>query len=178
MAIDMCWCKSKNRLKLAHKSRFIKGIKNMQKVCEVQPSLYRVKGNRDKSEIESIPDEIDSLIDNKMYRNKFKKLIREGHLRDLIELAEIAQSKDKPSFWFAKVCAKARWENTLTWLKKARDVARKAIEIAKRLSAGPEQMKIIYKACWRRKDVLRHAITASETGIDRIKYFNWLVWRT
>lgn len=51
---------------------------------------------------------IDDLIDNKMYRNKFRKLIREGHLRGLLELAEQAGSKDKPSHWFAKVTAKRR----------------------------------------------------------------------
>lgn len=150
----------------------------MKKICEVQQPLYRVKSHRDEGKIESIPDEIDSLIDNKMYRNKFKKMIREGHLQDLLELAEIALTKDKPSCWFARVCKNSRWENTLVWLRKARVVARKATEVAKRLSAKPEQMKAIYKACWRRGDVIRLAVTASETGVDKFKYFNWLTVRT
>lgn len=150
----------------------------MQKVAEIQPTLYRAKSYTADSKIESVPEEIDRLIDNKMYRNKFKKLIREGHLKDLLQLAEIAQTKEKPSFWFAKVCAKARWGGTLKWLAKVRDIARKAAEVAKRLSAKPHQMKAIYKACWRRNDVVRQAVTAAETGKDKFKYFNWLCWRT
>src|SRR5574338_696384 len=49
-----------------------------------------------------IPQEIDDLIDNKAYRNKFKSLIKKGHLHDLLELAAQARTKDKPKHWFAQ----------------------------------------------------------------------------
>lgn len=125
-----------------------------------------------------LPLEIDSLIDNKMYRNKFKKLVRDGHLGDLLELAAIAGTKDAPSRWFATVTSKARWEGTLTWLRKAREVVQNALEVVNRLRINPDGMKAVYKACWRRKDAVRLAVTAEETGRDRIKYFHWLCWKT
>lgn len=149
----------------------------MQNFTDIAGQLYREDSKPTSNSIE-LPAEIDDLIDNKMYRNKFKKLLREGHLADLIELATIAHTKGKPSFWFAKVCANSRWEGTLEWLQKARRVAQDAAEVAKRLLIRPEQMKAVYKACWKRSDVLLHAITAEELGRDKFKHFCWLVWKT
>lgn len=151
----------------------------MQPVSQVINSRpYRVKGNLVKTNNSiKLPDEIDSLIDNKMYRNKFKKLIRDGFTSQLLQLAEIAKEKQTPSRWFATVCSKARWESTLKWLAKARQVACKAVDIAKRLITHPSQIKLIYKALWHNPNAYRHAITAQETGKDKLKYFNWLCSR-
>lgn len=122
-----------------------------------------------------LPAVIDDLIDNKMYRNKFKKLIREGYLRDLLELAKMAATKNTPSRWFAKVTSKAQWERTLKMLETVRSVLAAAAEVAERIKAVPDQMKAIYKACWRLKaEAVRHAITAQETGRNKFTYFCWL----
>jgi hypothetical protein len=144
-------------------------------IAKNRVALYRDNSITTNNSIE-LPAEIDNLIDNKMYRNKFKKLVREGKLNELLELAEIAATKDKPSFWFAKVTSKARIEGTLEWLRKAREVAHNAAEVVRRLVPTIKQMKAVYKACWSSPDVIRHAITAEETGRDKFKYFCWLVW--
>jgi hypothetical protein len=125
-----------------------------------------------------LPAVIDELIDNKMYRNKFRSLIRRGHLQDLLELAGLAASKDKPSHWFAKVTAKRCWEQTLKFLAKAREIARMAAEVTKRIKVPTGSLNVVYKACWRvRGQTIRHAITAAETGRDPFKLFTWLCWK-
>lgn len=147
----------------------------MDQVATLLPAqLYRDNSKTTTTNSIELPGKIDDLIDNKMYRNKFRKLIREGFIAELMDLATIAHTKDAPSRWFAKVTAKSRWQGTLEWLKKVRAVAQSAADIAKRLLAKPDQMKAIYKACWRSKNALRHAVTAEETGRDKLKYFHWL----
>lgn len=108
-------------------------------------------------------------------QNRYKKLIRDGFYGELMQLAEIAQTKTTPANWFAKVASKANWERTLEFIAKLRKVAQDAAEIAKRLAVPVDNMKAVYKACWRLgNDVIRHAITAQETGRDKYKYFCWL----
>src|SRR5690348_10448615 len=79
---------------------------------------------------DEIPAPIDDLIDNKMFRNRYKRLIREGHLPDLLELAALALEKDKPSHWFAKACSVKMWERTLDFLAKLRAVQSTAERVA------------------------------------------------
>jgi hypothetical protein len=122
-----------------------------------------------------IPEAVDGLIDNKMYRNKFRKLIREGHLSDLLELAAIAQDKDKPSHWFAVATGKKHWQATLKFLSALRSVRQTAEEVLRRVQVPTGSMKAVYKACWRLKDAaVRQAVTAQETGRDPFRYFCWL----
>lgn len=143
-----------------------------------------------------IPPEIDALIDNKAYYNKFKSLIRKGHLQDLLDLAEIALTKDKPSHWFAKSTkTKAgpgqdglptMWERSLKYLAKLRDVRRMAELVAAKI--GTTVTKGIYKQIWKGVNVERWADLALEskqlarqgTGrrdTDPAKYFMWLCSR-
>src|SRR6266567_8544760 len=68
--------------------------------------------------------------------NRYKKLIREGHLDNLLELAKLALTKDNPAHWFAKVCSVKAWERTLDFLKKLDTVRRKADQVAKRIGDG------------------------------------------
>src|SRR6266702_2401880 len=51
-----------------------------------------------------IPTEVDALIDNKAYRPKFRKLMRE-YPREIMALVELAHTKAQPSRWFATVTA-------------------------------------------------------------------------
>ncbi|MGV9340596.1 hypothetical protein [Streptomyces sp. NPDC003688] len=112
-----------------------------------------------------IPPVIDALIDNKMFRNKFKALIRRGHLQDLLELAAIAPTKEHPSRWFAKVTSKAAWERTLDFLKNLRNVQRVVHEVCERISVPAKKVGIVFKAAWiHRQGVIPMAVTAAETG--------------
>ncbi|MFG2681783.1 hypothetical protein [Streptomyces sp. NPDC048392] len=112
-----------------------------------------------------IPQAVDDLIDNKMYRNKFKSLIRRGHLQDLLDLVEVAQTKERPSRWFATVTAKKCWERTLDFLKKLREVQRVVKEVSQRLRVPSKDVGAVFKAAWRHKQgAIRFAVTAAETG--------------
>src|SRR6266571_731685 len=62
-----------------------------------------------------IPAEVDELIDNKAYRNKFHSLMRQ-YPREIMALVELAHGKTQPSRWFATVTAKRNWERTLKFL--------------------------------------------------------------
>jgi hypothetical protein len=122
-----------------------------------------------------IPAAIDKLIDNKLYYRKYRKLIRDGHLADLLELAALAADKQRPSHWFATVCAKANWERTLAFLAKLRAVRDRAERVAKRL--GTEVNRFIYKQVWRGRNVERWAAQAAEAGRTPLKLFAWLCRR-
>ncbi|MER0445976.1 hypothetical protein ABR738_15645 [Streptomyces sp. Edi4] len=127
----------------------------------------RNEGKNALSSIEEgeIPQVVDELIDNKMYRNKFKALIRRGHLQDLLDLVEVAHTKEKPSRWFASVTAKKCWERTLDFLAKMREVQRVVQEVRKRITVPAKSVGAVFKAAWRhRQGAVRFAVTAAETG--------------
>lgn len=147
-----------------------------------------------------LPPEIDALIDNKAYRNKFKRLVREGYSQELLELADIARSKDKPSHWYAKTTKTkpapgqegqpTMWERSLDYLAKLHNVQVMARLVAAKL--GTAVTKGIYKQIWRGANVERWADTAAEIkqlagqkmgkqiirkDTDPAKYFMWLCSR-
>lgn len=107
---------------------------------------------------------------------RYKKLIREGHLAALLELATIALTKEKPANWFAKVCSVKAWERTMDFLKKRHATLRRAEQVAERLGKEmAERMRLfIYKQIWAGKSVERHAVAAQELGKNRHKLFAWL----
>jgi hypothetical protein len=124
-----------------------------------------------------IPEAIDALIDNKMYRNKFKKLIREGHLADLLELAGIAREKNAPSRWFSVATAKKNWQATLSFLRELRNVERLAAQVAARLHVPHASIRAVYKACWRNGEAtIQKAVTAAEIGREPFRLFCWLCY--
>ncbi|MFJ5234532.1 hypothetical protein ACIQBJ_32095 [Kitasatospora sp. NPDC088391] len=121
------------------------------------------------------PKVIDDLIDNKMYRRKFNALIRKGHLQDLLDLAEVAQGKDKPSHWFARATRTTPvpgnenkptfWDRSLKFLKRLRKVRHIAREIGQRLKVPANSEKAVFKAAWRHDErAVQMAVTAAETG--------------
>ncbi len=130
-----------------------------------------------------LPAEIKVLITGSDFwvlakTNRYKKLIREGHLAKLLHLAREAQSKDHPANWFAAACSKARWEEyTLPYFAKLKEVARTAEHVARRL--GTQVSAFIYKQIWKGVNVERWAVAAEEIrhdkpGQSRVKYFAWL----
>jgi hypothetical protein len=129
-----------------------------------------------------LPEEIKTLITGNKYwvnakSNRYKMLIREGHLEKLLELAKMAHSKHNPANWFAKVCSKDAWERTLAYFAKLAEVAHKAEREVRRL--GIKVNKFIYKQIWKGVNVERWAIAAQEIkhdkpGQSREKHFTWL----
>src|SRR6266702_2653537 len=129
-----------------------------------------------------LPAEIKALITGNDFwvtakTNRYKKLIREGHLDKLLELANMAQRKNNPANWFARACSKAAWERTMAYFDKLKEVARKAEQVAQRL--GTTVNKFIYKMIWKGVNVERWAVTAEEVrhdkpGQSREKLFAWL----
>jgi hypothetical protein len=119
-----------------------------------------------------LPAAITNLITGSEYwvtakTNRYKKLIREGHLDNLLELAKLALTKDNPAHWFAKVCSVKAWDRTLDFLKKLETVRRKADQVTRRIGEG--LIKFVYKQIWAGKNVERHAITAQEVRHDKPK---------
>jgi hypothetical protein len=107
-----------------------------------------------------LPQEIKALITGNEYwvnakSNRYKKLIREGHLDKLLELARMAHSKNNPANWFAKACSKAAWERTLAYFAKLAEIARKA-ETVERWAIAAEE------------------ISHDKPGQSRERYFAWL----
>jgi hypothetical protein len=108
--------------------------------------------------------------------NRYRKLVREGHLSDLLALAAIALTKQHPANWFAKVCSVKAWERTLDFLKKLYNVRRKAERVAERIGKDIAEgmRRFIYKQIWAGRSVERHAVAAQEIGKHRYKLFAFL----
>jgi hypothetical protein len=154
-----------------------------QKQCNNDASIENTVGTTTNNTSIELPVEIKELITGNDFwvdakTNRYKKLIREGHLDKLLHLAEMAQSKDNPDYWFAHSCSKARWEKyTLPYFVKLKEVARKAESVARRL--GTQINKFIYKMIWKGVNVERWAVAAEEIrhdkpGQSREKHFAWL----
>lgn len=116
----------------------------------------------------------DYWIDLKLKR--YRKLIREGHLADLLELAALALTKSNPANWFAKVCSVKAWERTLDFLKKRHAVLQKAEQVISRIGKdmAERMQKFVYKQIWAGKSVERYAVAAQEIGDNRHKLFAFL----
>src|SRR6266702_8949778 len=119
-----------------------------KKQCNVASIENTVSSNiTNKTSIE-LPEEIKELITGNDFwvnakSNRYKKLIREGHLDKLLALANMARSKNHPANGFAKACSKLAWERTLVYFAKLKEVAWKAEHVARRL--GTKVNKFIYK---------------------------------
>src|SRR2546430_6007531 len=89
-----------------------------QKQANDASSIENTVGNTTNNTSIELPNEIKELITGTEYwvkakSNRYKMLIRDGHLKKLLELAKMAHSKHNPANWFAKACSKAAWERTL-----------------------------------------------------------------
>ncbi len=117
-----------------------------------------------------LPSAITNLITGNEYwvtakSNRYRKLIREGCLDDLLELAKLALKKDNPAHWFAKVCSVKAWERTLDFLKKLNNVRKKAALVTQRIGDG--LTNFVYKQIWAGKNVERWAVAAEEVRHDK-----------
>ncbi len=130
-----------------------------------------------------LPQDIKALITGSDFwvlakTNRYKKLIREGHLDKLLSLAKEAETKDNPANWFAKAASKARWEKfTLPYFAKLHEVTEKAERVARRV--GTKVNKFIYRQIWKGVNVERWAIQAEEMwhakpGQSKERHFAWL----
>ncbi len=157
-----------------------------KKQCNDDASIENtVSSNTTNNTSIELPEEIKALITGTDFwvnakSNRYKKLIREGHLDKLLELANMAHSKNNPANWFAKTCSVLAWERTLAYFAKLKEVARKAEHVARRL--GVQINKFIYKMIWRGVNVERWAVAAEEVshnkpGQSRERHFAWLCLR-
>lgn len=105
--------------------------------------------------------------------NRYKKLVKEGHLHNLLELAAIALTKQSPAHWFAKVCSVRSWERTLDFLSKLYTIREKAERVVTRIGKDINEgmRKFVYKQLWMGKSVERYAVAAQERGKHRYKLF-------
>ncbi len=127
-----------------------------------------------------LPQEINSLITGSDYwqlakRNRYKKLIREGYLRTLMQLAQMARTKNVPAHWFATACSKVKWERTLEYLAQLAKVQQAAVRAAEKL--GTAVTNFLYQQIWRGVNVERWAAEAAEVGRHKARYFVWLCKR-
>ena len=153
-----------------------------QKQCNDDASIENTVGTTTNNTSIELPQEIKDLITGNDFwvtakSNRYKKLIREGHLDKLLALANMARVKNNPANWFAKACSKAAWERTLAYFTKLKEVAHKAEHVARRL--GTNVNKFIYKQIWNGVNVERWAVTAEEVrhdkpGQSKEKHFAWL----
>src|SRR5258707_10233548 len=110
-----------------------------QKQCNDDASIENtVSSNTTNNTSIELPAEIKMLITGNDFwvnakSNRYKKLIREGHLDKLLRLAKMAYGKEKPANWFATACSVKAWERTLAYLAKLKEVVRKAEHVARRL---------------------------------------------
>jgi len=78
---------------------------SMQNLRIVDNTRYIVNGQL------VLPIEVVELVDNPMYLNRHKKLARDYGVKYLLKLAELAQTKAKPSRWYAKVTSVKQWSD-------------------------------------------------------------------
>lgn len=155
-------------------------MNSLSEILTNQNGFYRNNSNTATDTSIELPAEISELITGSDYWktakiNRYKKLIREGNLNNLLELARIAKTKNIPANWFAKVASKAEWTRTLDFLSKLKNVAKNTAEVLKRISVPKDNLKVLYKFCWKLDQlVVKHAITAQETGEKPFNYFIWL----
>jgi hypothetical protein len=133
---------------------------------------------------ECLPREIDDLIDTtgKQYRRKYRSMIKQGYLRQLLQLVRYTRSmeaegklREDPCHFFAKYAKKDNWKRTLEHLAKLAKVQETAVRVAAKLRS--EVTKFIYREVWRGVNVERWADTAAEVGRNRPAYFAWLCRR-
>ncbi len=142
----------------------------LQAMREQHEQKQKEQNTKNGSTSIELPAVITSLITGNEYwvtakSNRYKKLIREGHVDNLLELATLALTKDNPSNWFAKVCSVKAWARTLGFLKKLNDVRRKAIQVTKRIGEG--MITFVYKQLWAGRNVERWAVAAEEVPHDK-----------
>lgn len=107
--------------------------------------------------------------------NRYKKLIREGHANDLLELARLAPvmaTKADPSHWFATAASVRQWERSKDFLQKLRRLYVLAYQVLARIGADRDDtanrmQKFVYKQIWLRRSVERHAAAAQELSHDK-----------
>lgn len=138
---------------------------------EPQPAPAQIKSDW-------LPDNILDLIDNKEYLPRHKKLARVFGSKYLIKLAELAETKQQPSHWYAKVTSKKNWEAiTLPMLEKlfkAIETARTAIS---KLNMSNDWLRYYTKVAYRTSEakfnsILEQAQTTAKTTPQY--YFRYL----
>lgn len=148
---------------------------------QVQYERHRDQAQENGNTSIELPAAITNLITGPEFwivakTNRYRKLVREGHLHNLLELAAIALTKRYPAHWFAKVCSVRSWERTLDFLRKLYTIREKAERVVTRIGKDINEgmRKFVYKQLWMGKSIERYAVTAQERGKHRYKLFAYL----
>ena len=175
-------------------ARFSKHNLN-SRIASIENTVSKLTNNTSIETTETtgeLPKEISSLITGSDYwikakTNRYKWLIRQGHLQDLLTLAQHARenaTQEDPSHYFAHVCSKKQWEQyTLPFLAKRKAADHKAEAVVRRLgTAVAGFIKMVYKQIWKGANVERWACLAVEAphkkpGQSVLQHFNWLCAR-
>src|SRR6266571_3798494 len=99
------------------------GLQQQKQLSDNASIENSVQSNTTNKTSIELPQEIKALVTGNDFwvnakTNRYKKLIREGHLDKLLALASMAHSKNNPANWFAKACSRAAWVRTLAYFAK------------------------------------------------------------
>lgn len=122
-----------------------------------------------------LPGEIEALVDNKAFLPRHRKLQREYGDEVLLKLAELAQSKDKPSHWYAKVTSVKCWDRTLKMVKKLIAAAKRAVLAMEKLGAKAEWLPWYTSITYRNSEAtVAGWVEQASRGRNPARYFGWL----
>lgn len=113
---------------------------NIKKLRVVDNTAY-MKGDK-----LILPSEVVGLIDNKAYMNRHLKLARDYGVNYLQKLAELAQTKAKPSHWYAKVTSLKQWQQTEKMLMDLFKKLDRLMEKLQGIEIQPEYLAYYLKA--------------------------------
>ena len=122
-----------------------------------------------------LPEEVEKLIDNKLYINRYKWLYSEYGAEWLLTVAKIANGIGKmPNRLFAKMCSKANESDTMATVSK---YLAKAKAIKRVIQERPTvYIGRVYKHLKRlQPEVVDSWLSRSSDAEDPGKNFNWLL---
>lgn len=116
-----------------------------------------------------VPENIATLIDSKSFLPKHKKLIKMHGVKYFEKLAELAQTKDAPSHWYAKSTSIAKWESqTLPMLEKLFAAIERATKAIEKLGLNMKWLHFYTKVAYRSTEaafmgILEQAMNSART---------------
>lgn len=118
-------------------------------------------------------------MDNKAFLPRHRKLQREYGDEVLVKLAELAQSKEKPSHWYAKVTSVRAWDRTLKMVKKLIAAAKRAAVIMEKLGAKANWLPWYTSVTYRNSEAtVAGWVEQATRGRSPVHYFGWLARHT
>lgn len=126
-----------------------------------------------------LPPAIEALVDNKAFLPRHRKLQREYGDEILLRLAELAQTKDKPSHWYAKVTSVKCWERTLKMVRRLIAATKRAMAAMEKLGAKADWLPWYTAVAYRNSEAtVAGWVEQAARGRSPARYFGWLARHT